>query len=93
MFDCMFAYHLLIRQKKKRAFTISEALTLAMAVSISNLMSFFLDDRKTIDRGENHYKSGHVEQCSLDAGLLTGIVRASMRDKVYRVSVSKTRER
>ena len=90
MFDCMFAYHLLIRQEKKRALTISEALTLAMAVSIS--MSFFLDDRKTIDWRENNYTSGH-EQCSLDAGLLAGIVRASMMDKVNRVSVSKTRER
>lgn len=64
-----------------------------MAVSISSIASFFVDDRKTIDREENRYKSGRVEQCSLDAGLLTGFVRASMRDKVYRVSVSKIRER
>lgn len=64
-----------------------------MAISISSIASFFVDNKKNIDRGENHYKSGHVEQCSLDAGLLTGYVRASMRDKVYRVSVSKIRER
>ena len=58
-----------------------------MAVSIASLISFYKDD-KSVDRGENHYKSGHVQQCSLDEGVLTGVVRASMRDKVYRVSVS-----
>ena len=63
-----------------------------MAVSISSLTSFFKDEQKSINRGENHYKSGHVEQCRLDAGVLTGVVRASMKDKVYNVSVSESQD-
>ena len=47
-----------------------------MALSITSLISFYKDDKKSVDRGENHYKSGHVQQCSLDEGVLTGVVRA-----------------
>ena len=54
-----------------------------MNLTISQLNSFF--DIKSVARGENHYKSGHVEQNG--HGELTGLVRASMK-KVYRVSVS-----
>ena len=51
-------------------------------------LSFFKDEERSVNRGENHFKSGHVEQCSYAEGQITGLVRASMRDRVYRVSVS-----
>jgi hypothetical protein len=57
-------------------------------LSVSDLMAFFKDEHKSIKMGEEHYKSGHVEKCSYSEGQLTGLVRASMRDKVYPVSVS-----
>ena len=38
--------------------------------------------------GEKHYKSGHVQECSVCEGQLVGSVRASMKDKTYRVVVS-----
>ena len=55
-------------------------------LTISQLNSFF--DIKSVTRGENHYRSGHVEKFSFSHGELTGLVRASMKEKVYRVSVS-----
>jgi hypothetical protein len=42
----------------------------------------------SIKRWKDYYKSGHVEKCSYDEGQYTGLVRASMRDKVYPVLVS-----
>lgn len=91
-YPCPFTYKK-IHLKKITALPSLKLKNLAMAVSISSLMSFFIDYRKSMARGKNHYKSGHVEQCSLDAGLLTSGVRVSMRDKVYRVSVREQRER
>jgi hypothetical protein len=57
-------------------------------VSISDLMAFFKDEHKSIKRGEDHYKSGHVERCSYREVQLTGLVKVIMRDKVYPVSAS-----
>ncbi|KAK7153600.1 hypothetical protein R3I94_007097 [Phoxinus phoxinus] len=55
-----------------------------MAVTLACFISFFQNEEKSIKRGENHYKSGHVESCSYAKGDLVGLVRASMR---YKVSV------
>ena len=57
-------------------------------LSVSDLMAFFKDEHKSIKRGGDHYKSGHVEKCSYSDGKLTGLVRASMKHKVYPVSLS-----
>ena len=59
-----------------------------MAFSISSLCAFFEGEIKSISRGENHYKSGHVECITYAQGVLKGKVRASMKDKVYNVTVS-----
>ena len=59
-----------------------------MSVSVFDIMSFFNKEEKSVKRGENHFKSGHVEQCFYADGHITGLVKASMRDKLYRVSVS-----
>ena len=56
-----------------------------MAFSISSLCASFEGEIKSISRGENHYKSGHVECISYAQGVLKGKVRASMKDKVYNV--------
>ena len=58
-----------------------------MSVSVFDIMSFFKEEEKSVTRGENHFKSGHVEQCLYAGGQII-IVKASMRDKLYRVSVS-----
>ena len=54
-----------------------------MSVSVFDIMSFFKEEEKSVTRGENHFKSGHVEQCLYAGGQITGIVKASMRDKLY----------
>ena len=61
-----------------------------MAVTLAHFTSFFQNKAKSIKRGENHYKSEHVESCTYDKGELDGSVRASMRDRLYKVSVSNT---
>ena len=58
------------------------------ALSISSLISFFGEEQKSIKKGENHYKSGHVESFNYSQGILRGEVHASMRNKVYKVTVS-----
>lgn len=40
----------------------TDAIPLKMAsLSIASLFSFFTEEKKSIRKGENHYKSGHVE--------------------------------
>lgn len=58
------------------------------SLSIASLVSFFAGEQKSIDRGENHYKSEHVESFSYSTGILRGEVHASMKKKVYKVTVS-----
>ena len=57
-------------------------------LSISSLLSFFSDEKKSIKKGENHYKSDHVEAFSYQQGILRGEVHASMKKKIYKVTVS-----
>ena len=57
-------------------------------LSISSLLSFFSDEKKSIKKGENHYKSDHVEAFSYQQGILHGEVHASMKKKIYKVTVS-----
>ena len=37
---------------------------------------------------KNHYKSGHVESFSYASGEMIGVVHASRRQRLYKVSVS-----
>ena len=57
-------------------------------LSIASLLSFFSDEKKSIKKGENHFNSDHVEAFSYQQGVLRGEVHASMKKKVYKVTVS-----
>ena len=57
-------------------------------LSIASLLSYFSEEKKSIKKGENHYKSDHVESFSYHEGILRGEVQASMKKKVYKVTVS-----
>ena len=57
--------------------------------SISSLLSYFEDEKKSIAKGENHVKSDHIECFMYNQGILRGKVHASMRSKVYEVTVRK----
>ena len=56
-------------------------------LSIASL-SFFLEEKKSIKKGENHFKSDHIEAFTYQQGVLRGEVHASMKKKVYKVTVS-----
>ena len=58
------------------------------AISIFALTTFFSNEPKSISRGENHYKSGHIESFSYSDRVLRGSVHASMKNKSYKVTVS-----
>ena len=58
-------------------------------LSIVSPISFFGEEQKSIRKGENYYKSGHVESFTYSEGILRGDVHASMRNKVYKVTVSR----
>ena len=58
------------------------------SLSIASLISFFAEEKKSIERGENHYKSDHIEAFTYNQGVLRGEVHASMKKKVYKVTVS-----
>ena len=57
------------------------------AITISALTSCFSDEPKSINRGENHYKSGHVESFHYSDGIIRGSIHASKKDKSYKVTV------
>lgn len=57
------------------------------SLSIAALISFFAEEKKSIERGENHYRSEHIESFSYHQGILRGEVQASMKKKVYRVTI------
>ena len=58
------------------------------AMSISALASFFADDPKSINRGENHYNSKHVESFEYADGVMRGNVHASMKNRTYKTTVN-----
>ena len=63
-------------------------ITVTPALSITSLVSFFGNEQKSLTRGENHYKSNHVESFTYSDGIIRGEVHASMKKKVYKVTVS-----
>ena len=64
------------------------------SLSIFALASFFADEHKSIDRGENHVKSNHVRSLTYSAGILRGECDASMeKKKTYKVMVSEKKLR
>ena len=65
--------------------TLDGRLISAIMISLAAMMAFFNDENKSVQRGETHLKSGHVIECSVSEGQLVGFLRASMRDKTYKV--------
>lgn len=57
------------------------------SLSITALSNFFSEERKSICKGENHYKSDHVESFFYNAGAIRGQVHASMKEKSYKVTI------
>ena len=57
------------------------------AIGISTLDEYFHNEHKSINRVENHYNYGHVESFYYADGVLKGSVHASMKEKVYKVTV------
>ena len=51
------------------------------SLPISSLFSFFAGEQKSIDRGENHFQSSHIESCVYLPGVLGGEVHANMKKK------------
>ena len=45
------------------------------------MLGFFQGKDKSIERGENHYKLGHVESFSFADGEIVGLVHASRRER------------
>ena len=60
------------------------------SLTIASLLSFFAEEKKSIERGKNHYKSDHIELVTYKEGVLRGEVHASMKKKVYKVTVSES---
>lgn len=65
--------------------------TKMVSLSIASLSSFFTEEQKSVSRGENHYQSEHVGSFIYDQGVLRVEVRASMKNKVYKVTVRNSR--
>ena len=51
-----------------------------MAISLLHFTAFFQGEDNSIDRDENHYKSGHVESFNYADGENVGLVHASRRE-------------
>lgn len=62
---------------------------ISITISITALPSFFSGEPKSIERGENHYKSDHIEYFQYSSGIIRGLVHASMKEKSCKVTVSK----
>ena len=57
-------------------------------LSIFALTSFFSEEENSIKKGENHWKSGHVNNFAYSPGVLRGEIDASMKKMSYKVTVS-----
>ena len=55
------------------------------SLSISSLASFFSAEQKSLERGENHYRSDHAQSFTYSGGIIRGEVKASMKNKSYKV--------
>lgn len=56
-------------------------------VSLSGMLKFFKDDQNSIEKGEQKFKSGFVVQVKIKEYTINAMVRASMKDKCYAMSL------
>lgn len=61
-----------------------------VSLTIASLLSLFAEEKKSTERGENHYKHDHIESVTYKEGVLRGEVHASVKKKVYKVTVSES---
>ena len=60
---------------------LCEAAICYMAISLLHFTSFFQGEDNSMETGENHYESGHVESFSYNDGeLVVGLVHTSHRE-------------
>ena len=52
-----------------------------MVISLLYFTAFFQGEDNSFERGENHYKSGHVESFSFANGEIVDLVHASRRER------------
>ena len=57
------------------------------ALSITSPLSFNAEEQKSVKKGENYFKSGHVESFTYNQGVLRGDVHVSMTNKLYKFTV------
>lgn len=57
------------------------------ALSITSFAKYFSDEPKSLNRGENHYQSGHVLSFCYCDGIIRGSVQASMKSTTYKVTI------
>ena len=55
-------------------------------MTIASLLSFFENEKKSVSRGDHHFKSNNVESFSASQGVFKGLVHASMKKVVYNVT-------
>ena len=57
-------------------------------VTLSGIMNFFKDDQNTVSKGESEFKAGFVLKLKIVGFLIKAQIRASMKDKAYRTSLT-----
>ncbi len=63
---------------------------MASSACVTAIVKFFGEEPKLVERGENAYKSGRIEQFMYDysLGCLKGKVKSSLKDRCYSVEVN-----
>lgn len=58
-------------------------------LKLSAINTYFTNNKRLLDRGENSFESGHVVKLDFDSAAMTirGSVLASMKNKTYNVKV------
>lgn len=59
-------------------------------LKLTAIISYFHNNKKLLERGENAYTSGHVAKIDFDGTqlIINAVVKASMKDKSYKVKVT-----
>ena len=59
----------------------------SQVICLAGLMDFFKEDRNAIEKGETKYNADFVLECKIVDLTVQGYVRASMKDKSYKVGL------
>ncbi len=62
-------------------------LVMVEVISLAGMLKFFKEDTNCIEKGELKYKSDFVLEVKLIGHKVEAVVRASMKDKSYKVSL------